>query len=445
MSNNNEFIEQTEENEVEKEEGIEIIDYEEEEEINRFQEILKKIRKFKNKKPVRIISQFLSSMLLLAIAAGIGIFIAFGQTSGSPLTFAKEYFECYVNRNWLNMYKQTEITESKFINLNTFSAAMTEYAINNDIIEYEYYLDDKNSEFAYISVEYKVEETEEISTEEDNENSEETVADSEKKLKSETYPIILKKQDEKVLWFYSTWKGFVDKYIINNCTIEAPADFVLSFDGQDLSDCLGGINEETGNKIYSIDRVFMGTHDVVITAESIDKTTLEVFWNENNSNFVIDSNSIKVKEESYSSIKEESINILVGYYNSVLEKKNIKSIKEMIVENEEVYLGMDEQFKAMKSEINHADGRTLMSLSIDDYEITIDEYEYLDKLTAVINYKCSYKAKTPRKVIDGVRKVYEGSNSATAKVYFKYIDGVWKAVNTDVTCLDYTIENPDEE
>ncbi len=442
MSDNKEFFDQ--ENEDEKEEGIEIIEYEEEEEeVSRFKEVLKKINKFRNKKPVRIISRLLSSLLLLAIAAGIGVFIAVGQTSGSPVTFAKEYFECFANRNWLNMYKQTEITESKFINLKTFTAAMTEYAINNKIIEYEYTLDDKNSEFAYVSVDYKVEEIQETTTEEGSENSEEPVSE-EKKIKSEKHSLTLKKQDEKILWFYSTWKGSVDKYIINNCTIEASPDFTLSFDGQDLSDCLSGVNEETGNNIYLLDRVFLGTHDIVLTADTIDNTTLEVVWEENNSSLVVDSNSIKVKEEDYNSIKEQSTNILVGYYNTALEKKKIDSIKEMVVPNEEVYASMDEQFKALKSEINHADGRTLMSLSIDSYEIVIEEYQYRDKLTAVINYNCSYKAKRPRKVIDGVRKLYEGSNSAVAKVYFNYIDGVWKAVNTDVPCLDYTVENPVE-
>lgn len=488
--------------------GIEIIDIDEDEYIkeekkgNIFIRINKKIKKWKKNKIFAVVWQLVTSLLMLALAGGIGIFTAVGQQKGGPKVFAEEYFEYFINNNWYNMYQKTEITESKFINLNTFVAMMSQNAIDGTVTDYEVIVDSRSGDYANVRVKYnvnkKADPVTEQTTDEPNEPAPEETAEQDPAVEATTeegqtaaeaaegseaqtetsegeaapeqepvedenapqaetpaetqqveapmvnvegtYTMKLKRQPENVLLVFTTWKGWVDDYIIKNCTIEVPSYASVTFDGMDISDCLTGTNEETGNAVYSLDRIFMGQHVIKIEGDNIDTITEKVMWDKDNQKYELVQNTIPLKNEYRESMQSKAVEILQAYYASGLADGSADGIKPLLVESEEAYAHVDEQIKALYNEINHEDGRTLISMEITSLRFELTDFVYNDSITVNMIYDVSYTAKKARTVINGYRKNYSGQNYAIAAVYFKFIDGVWHPVDTSVTCVDYTVE-----
>lgn len=461
--------------------GIEIIDVDEDEYNKKkkpktiFGRIHNKIKEWKKNKIVAIVWQLVSSLLLLALAGGIGIFVAVGQMRGGPKVFAEEYFEYYMNNNWYNMYQKTEITESKFINFKTFAQMMSQNAIDGNVTDYEVIVDSRSGDYATVRVKYNMNKTADATEEITEPPVEETVAEetpaeetpaeapAEETAADETpvetpaetqpeetepatvkaegtYTMTLKRQPKNILLVYSTWKGWMDSYIIKDCTIEVPDYAKVTFDGIDVSDCLTGTNEETGNAVYSLDRVFMGHHIIKIEGESIDTITETVLWEKNNEKYELVQSSIPIKAEHLQNMQKKSVEILQAYYASGLSDGSADGIKPLFRESEEAYAHIDEQIKALYNEINHEDGRTLISMEITSLRYEITDFVYNDSVTVNMIYDVNYSAKKGRTAISGYRKNYNGANTAIAAVYFKYIDGQWHPVDSSVTCVDYTLE-----
>ena len=438
--------------------GVEIIDaddYEygkEKKRNNIFRRIRKKIKDWKKNKVVAVVWQLVSSLLLLVLAGGIGILTAVGQMRGGPKVFAREYFEYYINNNWYNMYQKTEITESKFINLNTFSRMMSQNAIDGDVTDYEVIVDSRNGEYATVRVKYNMNKEVQVKTEE--QTTEENIAEENtaeentgeentetKVVKAEgTYTMTLKRQPENIMLIFTTWKGWMDSYIIKDCTIEVPGYAKVTFDGMDISDCLTGTNEATGNSVYTLDRVFMGNHTLKIEGENIDTITQNVLWEKSNEKYELVQDAIPIKREQKEAMQNKAVEILQAYYASGLADGKADGIKALILENETGYAHVDEQIKALYNEINHEDGRTLISMEITSLRYELTDFVYNDSVTVNMIYDVNYTAKKGRTAISGYRKNYTGKNMAISAVYFKYIDGEWHAVDTAVMCVDYTVE-----
>lgn len=392
---------------------------------NIFSRMRRKIKKWKKNKVVAILWQLVSSLLLLALAGAIGIFVAVGQMRGGPKVFAEEYFEYYMNNNWYNMYKKTEIKESTFINQNTFTRLMTQNAIDGNVTDYEVIVDSRSGEYATVRVKYYTDKVED--------NAQETG--------EKTYTMTLKRQPENILMVFSTWKGWADNYILKDCTIEVPAYAKVTFDGIDISDFLTGTNETTGNAIYNIDRVFMGNHILKIEAEGIDTITENILWEKNHEKYEIAGDAIPMKAENKDNMQKKAVEILQAYYASGLADGSADGIKPLFKESEETYASIDRQIDALYNEINHEDGRTLISMEITSLRYELTDYVYNDSVTVNMIYDVSYTAKKGRTTaITGYRKNYSGKNMAISAVQFKYIDGEWQAVDSIVTCVDYTVE-----
>jgi len=253
----------------------------------------------------------------------------------------------------------------------------------------------------------------------------------------------LKIQDKKILLFYNTYKGFVDSYIINGCTIEAPEKFNIKFDGVSIKSLAKGKNKETGNIIYDIGRVFKGEHKITIESEEIDTTEKVVNWDKNLSTYVVPATDYDIKSEDKKAIQATIKDLIVGFYSSSLAETGIDELKPKILENPDVYKNMDEIYKTMIKDINKKDGTTLLTVAFKKFDYVYEDYKYRESVNCVINYTCDYTARKKRTVIDGVRKKYNGTNVGTAKVSFVFLNGVWTPTNIEMGCLDYSIENPE--
>lgn len=410
--------------------------------------VFNKINRFRKKKPVKIITNIITSLLMLGIAAFIGIFLAVGTKEGSPVTFAKEYFDYYVNRNWKIMYDMTDMEESKFVNYESFKKVMKEYAIDSNIEDYTFELTDENDKYAYVDVVYTLKKDEALEVEIDEngeavvDSEDETIDDTEKE---HTYSMILKRQDKKILLFYSTWQGFMDNYIVNGCTVEAPESYELKFDGEDIKDCIVGKNEETGDIIYEIGRVFKGEHVITVSSPEFDENDQTVVWEKNLSTYVVPSDQYPIRNDDLKEIKNTTQSIVIAMYNACLNESGIDNVKETVKADEDVYANIDAMYEMMMDNVNMADGTTLLNIAFTDYKYEIKDYEYQKKVTCNFIYKCEYTARRARTMIDGVREKYDGKNTALAKVYFEFKDDKWVPVNIDVSLVDYSVENAEEE
>lgn len=428
MDDNKEEVEAIEE--IEEIDGIEIIsgDYPDEPKKSRFL-IINKIREFKSKKIGGIIWQVGTSLLMLALAAGVGIFLAVGTKNGSPEHFGQNYFDYYANRNWYNMYQNTEIEESEFINFDTFKNTMNQFAVEGIIEDYEFEVVDEKDGYAYLNVNYTLEAPDEEET-----------TEGETFNPKRTYSMVLKEQEEKILMFYSTWKGSMMEYIIENCTIEIPSVVTPTFDGSTIEKYKISENEETGTTTYKLDRVFIGEHTIELTGDGIDTITAKVDWSKNSNGYSLNRADLKIKEEHKAVVNQQATDIVLGFYSAALANGDTAAIKGLITESEAAYLHIDEQFAAMLGEINMENGRTLMNMEIESYECEVSEYDYMNNAVITFKYIANYTARGERSVIDGVRRQYNGTNSGEAKVYFTYTEEGWKAVDVDITCIDYSVE-----
>lgn len=446
---------------------IEIISYDEPEEEQpegRLQQFAVWFRTFRKKKAVRIAWQFASTALMLAIAAGIGIFLAVGKVKGGPQIFADEYFQYYINGNYYSMYQATEIKESKFINMSTFSRFMSQLLAEGEVTDYDIEVRDKDSEWAHIKVNYKTKPlmspggqttaeddtaaAEQTTAEGDTAAAEQTTAEGDTTAAEQTtaeqrhtYSMTLKRQPENVLFFYSTWKGWIDDCIIKDCTIEVPGYVSPIFDNINIKDCLQGENPETGNMVYKLDRVFKGKHTIQLTGETIDTTNTEIVWEKSGDTYVLNGTDIPMKAEDKEAVEKKALELVVKYYQTALAGEGSDAVKALVPgADEAANTHIDEQLAAMNGEINHSDGRTLTNMEIVSNTCTIEDYKYQESLSVRVDYIANYTARKARSVIDGVRRQYVGTNTAAARVYFKCVDGVWTAANVDISCIDYTVE-----
>lgn len=378
-----------------------------------------KFRKFKKSKVGGVIWQVFTSLLMLAIAAGIGIFLAIGKVKGGPTVFAEEYFRYYAANNWYQMFNSTEISESRFINQTTFSRYMSQIEIPEEVKSFEVVDVEKDGEYATVKVDYK------------------TVDGKER-----TSTMRLKKQDKNVLLFYSTWKGDAESFIINDCEIRIPDGFVLKFDGEEIEDVKQPAVE--GMCTYVFDRMFKGRHTVEISGTGVDTKTVELDWNTDNAAYQITLEELGISEAIKSEISKKSKELLVAYYQAALTKAGADGIKALVTGDETVAAGLDEQYKALLAAINKEDGSMMSSLEISACECAIDQYSYMDSATVTLNYTANYTAKKPRSLVHGVRKTYNGSNTASMTVNFKCVEGVWTISNSNMVCVDYSVETPTE-
>ena len=525
---------------------------EQEEPVGKIERIKKKIKSINYK---ATFAMLFSTLVLLAIAGGIGVILAFRTYNGGPEKYAKKYFELYANKNWYTMYDYSDVTESEFITRSQFAQAMENKYGNEKIKDYTVTLDDEDENYAYLTVNYTVEtmvegsveknsteetkkketteekeekkketeeetaeekeekkketeeetaeekkekkkkteeetseekeekkkkteeetteekeekkkETEEETTEEKEEKKEDTEEETTKKKKkketteetteeikeetteqeshieteAKTMKIKLKRQAEKEGLFFSTWKGCLDDYVIPESKLVLPSNVTPTFDGVDISGYLVSENEESGEKVYLLGKVFEGYHIIEMECEPFVPVTVTVGWDKENSEYVADKENFKINSDTKQKMYETARDIVVNYYIEAMSDGSGKTVKALMRDDDAVAKQVKKQLKSLKSEVVRDDGRTMTSMDITSYTCKMKDYELSGTAAVKVTYKCKYDGITAINSVNEVRRIYNGENKASAIIYFEYIDGQWQAVNTDVKCVDYTVE-----
>lgn len=398
--------------------------------MSKFSKLKEKLIKFKNSRIGGGVCRLLVSLLMLSIAGGIGAFIAVGEVKGGPKVFADKYFSFFANSNWYSMYNNTDIEESDFINRKTFAKAMSQYALPGEVTEYEISVEDKNSETATVKAEYTMKVYPDVESEDFM-------------METGSWTMKLKRQPENILLFYTTWKGSVDDYIIEDCQIILPEYAGAKLDGIALNDYLDSVDEDAGLATYKIDRVFMGEHILEVTDDNIESSIFEFIWSDDEDTYTVEEENLSVKEEYRNAASEKSQELLLQCYTTVLTQGTFDEIKPLLAEGEEIYTNAEQKIEALRSEAIRDDGAYIINIQIVGIESEISSYKYMEHLEMKVRYEAEYTAKTGRTVINGQRTTYEGKNTGEATIIFDYINGEWQLVDFNIPCVDYSVKNQD--
>lgn len=380
---------------------------------------MSKITKFLKKKR-RSILQLFGSLIMLALAAGIGIMLGLKKTNDIN-KYINEAVDYLAEENWVALYQYSELEDSTFINEIEFGKAaealygkITEEKVN--IVNV-----DEKEKNATVTVSYKSDDGSE-----------------------KTCELEFDKKDKKNYKFFPQWKLNIDDMIISDCKLVIKKGFKVYLDGIELmadnADIASG-NEngtETGIDVYNISRIFKGEHVIYLQREGLEVIEASAVWNENGSEYKMNENEIKLMQSQKDELNSSSKNVVIGMYAAIFEESGTEGIKQYFSQTEDILGALDGVYENMLSAIKPDDGSTLNSIDIISFNYDNIEYTFPDKADVKVSFECSFKATGPRNKNGGVRERYEGTSGSEIMLSFVKSDGAWRCEKVDMECIDYS-------
>ena len=369
------------------------------------------------KKAVSFIKEALKILIILAICAGLGIFLAVGNRASSPEKFAEQYFSHYVTNNFEEMYEMVDCEESEFITLENFVNKCEGEKIYGSIRGYSFSKGvRKGDKLTYVVSYYLGSESQ-----------------------PHTYSITLNEQDEKTHMFFNTWKVSVENMIIEDYKINVPVGRVVTLDGMDIKKYYSKTSEDGTVDTYIIDRLFTGDHTIAVNLDATGEITKTEYVSHNGQEINITTNDFAMKPDVQQKLYEYSTYIVKTMYEYAMDStKNSEHITSLYANTDEAKASAKATFEAIRAAIQKENGASLRVLDIKTLSPSIQEFIYPDRVAVKVTYNYEFKAVTGTSVLSGIIEEYSGSGSDTAYVYLNLIDGAWKIVKVDLTCIDYS-------
>lgn len=369
------------------------------------------------KKILRFIIEAVKVLFVLALCAGLGIFIALGERVGSPERFAEEYFSNFITNNYEEMYKMVDCEESEFINLENFVNKCKGEMVYGSITGYEMSKPVTEGNVKTYVVTYFI---------------------GEDKTPN-TYTITLRKQKEKTHIFFDTWKVSVDRFLIHNYKISVPVGTKVLMDGIDISNYKVGKSEDGTLDNYSVNPIFSGDHTVSVHLDATGEITKTQYVTEETDSILITTSDFAIKPDVQQRLYEYSAFIIKMMYQYSMDKtKNSSDIAILYADTEEAQASAKATFEELCAEVSKEGGASLRELDIKTLSPEIINFSYPDKVTVKVDYDYVFKAVTGTTLLDGIVGEYAGEGKDTAYVYFNLIDDAWKIVKVDLKCIDYS-------
>lgn len=362
--------------------------------------------------------QIVSSLAILAVTGGIGVFAAYAQTQGSAETYAKEYFNAFMTHGWSVMFKETDLVPSKYINEDSFGKMMNCIVPSRGSEKYEFVDRGTDGTYQLIDVVYR-----------------ESGSEIDK-----TMTLYMKKKEEKIALVLNQWEVALTQDIIRNCKISAPSYVTVFFDGVSLTDC--PFEEADGVRTYTLDRVLAGTHQLELSTYGTNISYETVFFQESGECYQVQASEYPLNSATTALCGDTAIDIIVNMYTGVLTNGGCESVKELLITDEEK-ADVDAVYASLLSQISREDGATLVSMSFDSYHTEILEYVPADSLAVAFYFQTTFQAKSGRGEMGGVRENYQGTTESVGIVRFVCRDGNWVPHRVELGCFDYS--KPPEE
>ena len=373
------------------------------------------IQKFMKTKFGAYLWQIVSSILILAIAGGIGVFAAFANTEGSSMTYAKTYFKYFMTHSWSLMYGETDLDTSKYINETSFGEMMSNIVPNRGSDKYKFVDRGTDGTYNIIDVVYQ-----------------ETGSDV-----KQTMTLKLKKKEEKELLILNQWEVCLSSEILRDCTVTAPAGMNLALDGISLSDAEYTDDPDTGLRTYTLGQVLAGKHRLEISGVQTKSVYESFIWESSRSGYTVQATDIPLNDDVITLSSDKAIDMIIGMYTGVLTNAGCDSVKEYMTTDEEK-AGVDVVYASLMSQVNKDNGSTLISMTFDSYNTEVIDYIYGQTFGVRFTFGTTFTAKEARTQMSGVRKSYNSNAQGEAVVRFVCRDGQWVPSSIEMNCFDYS-------
>lgn len=373
------------------------------------------IQKFMKTKFGAYLWQIVSSILILAIAGGIGVFAAFAKTEGSSMTYAKTYFKYFMTHSWSLMYGETDLDTSKYINETSFGEMMSNIVPNRGSDKYKFVDRGTDGTYNIIDVVYQ-----------------ETGSDV-----KQTMTLKLKKKEEKELLILNQWEVCLSSEILRDCTVTAPAGMNLALDGISLSDAEYTDDPDTGLRTYTLGQVLAGKHRLEISGVQTKSVYESFIWESSRSGYTVQATDIPLNDDVITLSSDKAIDMIIGMYTGVLTNAGCDSVKEYMTTDEEK-AGVDVVYASLMSQVNKDNGSTLISMTFDSYNTEVIDYIYGQTFGVRFTFGTIFTAKEARTQMSGVRKSYNSNAQGEAVVRFVCRDGQWVPSSIEMNCFDYS-------
>ena len=373
------------------------------------------IQKFMKTKFGAYLWQIVSSILILAIAGGIGVFAAFAKTEGSSMTYAKTYFKYFMTHSWSLMYGETDLDTSKYINETSFGEMMSNIVPNRGSDKYKFVDRGTDGTYNIIDVVYQ-----------------ETGSDV-----KQTMTLKLKKKEEKELLILNQWEVCLSSEILRDCTVTAPAGLILALDGISLSDAEYTDDPDTGLRTYTLGQVLAGKHRLEISGVQTKSVYESFIWESSRSGYTVQATDIPLNDDVITLSSDKAIDMIIGMYTGVLTNAGCDSVKEYMTTDEEK-AGVDVVYASLMSQVNKDNGSTLISMTFDSYNTEVIDYIYGQTFGVRFTFGTTFTAKEARTQMSGVRKSYNSNAQGEAVVRFVCRDGQWVPSSIEMNCFDYS-------
>lgn len=359
--------------------------------------------------------QMISSALILAVAAGIGIFAAYAKMEGSSKTYAKDYFKYFMTHSWSLMYAATDLENTKYINQDSFAEMMKNIVPSRGSDKYKFVERGSDGDYNIIDVVYQ-----------------ETGSDI-----KQTMTLRMKKKEEKTFLVLDQWEVCLSQEILRDCTITAPININVTLDGVSLADANYVDDLDAGLRTYILDKVLAGKHTVELSGTDT-KSTYETFlWEGSKSSYAVQTTEIPLTDRIIQQCSEQTIDMVIGMYTGVLTNSGCDAVKNFLL-TEEDKAGADAMYAALLAQVNQDNGATLISMTFDSYDTAMTDYVYGQSFGIQFNFGTTFTAKEARTQMSGVRKTYDGTAQGTAMVRFECREGQWVPVGMEMNCFDYS-------
>lgn len=363
-----------------------------------------------------ILLEMIKMLMLFAVCALIGVWIAIGTRAGSPLRYAQRYFKYYASNNYSEMYKMIKCEESDFINEDYFTYKYESEKVYGGINKYEFDSGVEKDDKMIYTVDY-------------------TTGGK----KKGTFEIILEKQPEKVYGIFNTWKVSIDNIVVKECSIAVPSKIKGYVDHISMDSIKHSDSEDGTVTYYFIDKMFAGDHTVTLNENNLTSYTFSEDFDSSAMQMVIGMDKLKLPEEDKKEMCEYAKFMLSSMYGYAMDgQTQYEDIAYMFDSNADTQEKAKVAFENLRASTVQEDGGLLKSLNISNVSVAIASYTYPEDALVDVAYTYSYVAQTGRTSISGITKEYDGMGTAMSMLRFKRINGVWKVTDISIPCADYS-------
>ena len=177
----------------------------------------------------------------------------------------------------------------------------------------------------------------------------------------------------------------------------------------------------------------------ILNLDATGEITKTQYVTEDTDSITITTNDFAMKPDVQQKLYEYSAFVIKSMYEYSMDKrKNFEDIQILYAETDEAKASAKATFDAISAAISQPDGASLRELDIKTLSPSIESFTYPDKVVVRVDYDYEYKAVTGTSVLSGITEEYTGAGNATSFVHLNLINGAWKIVKVDMSCVDYS-------